>query len=457
MKSTSKILIVLNIVLASLWAWGFPTITGLPCKTSLTSVYVDPSNITDTTITPFENITIAVKISNVTELYGFDIQLNWNTSILNYTSHIVKIPVETYSDGILHQPVLAVKNEVNTSMGTYVLVYSSLQAPSFNGSGTVFEMTFTVLEYGECALTISNSDLSNRKGQPIEHTVTSGYFSNAYYDIAILNVVPSGLAVFIGDILNITVTVINNGTTRNENFNITVFSNSSHIDTKTVLVLPPGEEDTTVFYWNTSSLFPGNYTISANTSIVSGESNIANNQLVDGIIELTNEPINDIAIKSIIPFKTIVFEGYCFSLNITIENQGNLPETFNITIYGNHNILNETRTSLDAGYSETLVYSWEVFDAQAYETYILNATVNKVSGENDTSDNSLEYLGLSITYPGDIDSDHDVDIFDIVQIALDYGSIKGDQVYDPNSDVDCDGDVDIFDIVSIVVFYGYKE
>lgn len=457
MKSTTKILIILNLVFASLWVWGLPTITGSPSKTTLPSVYVDPSNITDTTTTPSENITIEVKISNITDLYGFDIRLSWNVSILNYTSHIVKIPVETYPDGILHQPILPIMNEVNTSMGTFVLVYSSLNAPSFNGSGTVFEMTFTVLEYGECTLNINNSDLSNRKGGPIGHTVSDGYFSNAFYDIAILNVIPSRLAAFIGDIVNITVAVINNGTTRNETFNVTVFSNNSQIDTEIVSALPPGEDAILLFHWNTSNLSPGNYTISANTSIMSDEFNIANNQLIDGIIELTNEPIHDIAIKSINPFKTVVFKGYCFSLNVTIENQGNLPETFNITIYGNQNILNETHALLDAGYSKTLVYSWEVFDAQAYEDYILNATVSKVDGENDTSDNSLEYMGLTVTYPGDIDDDHDVDIFDIVQIALDYGSVKGDQEYNPNSDTDCDGDVDIFDIISIVVFYGYKE
>ena len=457
MKSASKILIILNIAFACLWVWGLPTTTGSPSKTALPSVYVDPSNITDTTITPSENITIAVKISNITDLYGFDIQLSWNVSILNYISHIVKIPVETYPDGILHQPVIPIMNEVNASIGTFALVYSSLNAPSFNGSGTVFEMTFTVLDYGECALNISNSDLSNRKGQPIDHTVSNGYFSNAFYDIVILNVIPSSLAAFIGDFINITVVVVNNGTTRDETFNVTAFSNNSQIQTETVSALPPGEEDTLLFLWNTSNLSPGNYTLSANASIVSDEYNIANNQLVNGIIELTNEPIHDIAVKSITPFKTVVFEGYCFSLNITIENQGNLPETFNITIYGNQNVLNETYTSLDAGYSKTLVYSWDLFDAQAYEDYILNATVNKVDGENDTSDNSLEYMGLTVTYPGDIDGDHDVDIFDIVLIALGYGSVKGDQEYNPNSDIDCDGDIDIFDIVSIVVFYGYKE
>lgn len=449
---------MLYIVFASQWIfWGFPIKTKAPSQTILPSVYVDPPNITDMNIDPFENITIALKISNVTGFYGFDIQLSWNISILNYTSHIVKIPVETYLDGVLHQPVLVIMDEANASMGTYAIVYSSLQAPSFNGSGTVFEMTFTVLEYGECDLSISNSDLSNKKGQPIEHTVTNGHFSNAYYDVAIHSVILSDHAAFIGDIANITVVALNNGTTRNETFNVTAFYNNSYIDAKTVSTLPPGDEETIIFYWNTSNLSPGKYTISAKTSIVLDEDNIANNELQDGTITLAIEPIHDIAIKSIIPFKTTIFEGYCFSLNLTLENQGNLPETFNLTIYGNQNTLNETHILLDAGYSLTLVYTWESFNAQAYESFILNATLSRVNGENDTIDNSLIFTGLTIVHPGDVDNDHDVDIFDIVQIAIGYGSIAGDLIYNPNSDVDCDGVIDIFDIVSIVIFYGFRE
>lgn len=459
MRLAIGVLIVLSLILISPLTLGFPfrsEIQGMTTPTSLPRVYVDPSNITDPAITPSENFTVKVKISNVTELYGFDIQLSWNTSILNYTRHLVKIPVETYPDGVLHQPFLQVKNEVNASTGTYIIVYSSLQAPSFNGSGIIFEITFTVVGYGECVLDITNSDLSNRKAQPIEHTVEDGYFNNAYYDVAVCSVVPSALNVYIGDTVNITVVVLNNGTTRHETFNVSVFYAEVLIDLKAILALPQGEERTITFYWNTSDTSPGNYTLSANASIVTSEYETANNRLEDGVITLTVETIHDVAITSMIPLKTFVFEGYCFSLNVTIKNQGNLPETFNVTLYANNNLLNRTQITLDAGYSKTIVFKWEAVDAIAYEDYILNATADEVNGENDTSDNSLSFAGLIIVHPGDIDGDRDVDIFDIVQVALAYGSKKGDQTYNANFDIDCNDSIDIFDIISIVSFYGYK-
>jgi hypothetical protein len=40
-----------------------------------------------------------------------------------------------------------------------------------------------------------------------------------------------------------------------------------------------------------------------------------------------------------------------------------------------------------------------------------------------------------------------VDIFDIVQMALIYGTTAGNPEYDPYCDVDSDGDIDIFDLV----------
>jgi len=96
---------------------------------------------------------VAVVIENVAILYGFDFQLNWTTEYLEYDSHIVTIPVNTYSTsqppsphpGVLHSPILPVKNEVNASAGTYWIGYSSMYpASTFNGSGTVAVFTFKV-------------------------------------------------------------------------------------------------------------------------------------------------------------------------------------------------------------------------------------------------------------------------------------------------------------------------
>ena len=140
-------------------------------------VYVDPPTVTG--LPPSSEFTIEVKIANVTEFYGFDLQLRWDPAVLDYVSHIAKIPVETFPDGVLHQTILTIKNEANSTAGTYWLSASSMfPAPSFNGSGTVFEITFHVKAIGQCLLEIYSHELARVDASAIPHNVEHGFFSN---------------------------------------------------------------------------------------------------------------------------------------------------------------------------------------------------------------------------------------------------------------------------------------
>lgn len=138
-----------------------------------------------------DTFTISVKIVNVTGLYAFEIQFTWNPELIRHVSHVVKIPVETYPDGVLHKGSLGITElanqlDENASMpwsepGTrYWAGFSSKgEAESFSGSGTVFEMTFRVVGKGYCPLEILFSELSDKDAQPIYHEVTNGLFSTA--------------------------------------------------------------------------------------------------------------------------------------------------------------------------------------------------------------------------------------------------------------------------------------
>ena len=119
-----------------------------------TVVYVDPQNVT---AFPGETFVITVKVANVTNLYGLDIQLTWDPAIIKYVNHTVMIPMDDVPGGILHKPIMMVKNEVNEvgierKSGVfepellYWVACVSFTAPSsFNGTGTVFSMAFEVI------------------------------------------------------------------------------------------------------------------------------------------------------------------------------------------------------------------------------------------------------------------------------------------------------------------------
>ena len=138
---------------------------------------------------PGTQFNITVKIYNVTNLYGFDLKFRWNTTFLKYVSHSVSVPRDTYVDGVLWNPILQLADEVNTTGGTYWISYASMApAPSFNGTATVFTMTFEVIkqpydyETGgpeinpvDTVLDFSSTDLAPRVSEgpvvPITHSV----------------------------------------------------------------------------------------------------------------------------------------------------------------------------------------------------------------------------------------------------------------------------------------------
>jgi hypothetical protein len=103
-------------------------------------------------------------------------------------------------------------------------------------------------------------------------------------DIAITSITLSSNSVFIGETIGINVSVANNGT-ESETFDLSVYDNSSLIETRQVIELAPSAQETLAFTWNTSSVSPGFYRISADAPLP-GDPTPWDNILVDGIVEI---------------------------------------------------------------------------------------------------------------------------------------------------------------------------
>jgi len=138
-------------------------------------ISIDPANITAGV---GEQFNISVRVDNVTGLYGLGLTFRWGVEVLDYVSHVITVPVETYPNGVLHTPTLLVKNDTERAdiLGIYELGVSSLGPKSFNGSGTIFNMTFQVLMEGECYFYVQDSELSDKSADPIDHETVDGYF-----------------------------------------------------------------------------------------------------------------------------------------------------------------------------------------------------------------------------------------------------------------------------------------
>jgi len=137
-------------------------------QSSTPVVHVEPQNVTG------NFFTISVNVTDVMNLYGFTIRFAWGSQVLGYVSKEAKLGTPGW---LLYPSVLKIKDEVDEAAGTYTLsAQSLLPAPSFNGSGWAFKITFELLREGECWLYLHSTDLWNKSASPIAHSKQDGYF-----------------------------------------------------------------------------------------------------------------------------------------------------------------------------------------------------------------------------------------------------------------------------------------
>jgi hypothetical protein len=105
------------------------------------------------------------------------------------------------------------------------------------------------------------------------------------HDIAVTNVTPQSRFVYVGDFLDVNVTVKNKGT-QTESFQLTlIYDQINNITTINVDNLAAGTERNIIFHWNTTTISVGNHTISAYAKPVPLEENTGDNTLTDGQVQ----------------------------------------------------------------------------------------------------------------------------------------------------------------------------
>jgi len=109
------------------------------------------------------------------------------------------------------------------------------------------------------------------------------------HDIAVISVTPSLTSVRLGELVNVTVIVENQGTANETNFNVTVYYDATVVKTKTVQNLEAGASTTLTFTWNTTGVREEvynttkkekTYFINATASTVAGETETGDNTLL---------------------------------------------------------------------------------------------------------------------------------------------------------------------------------
>jgi parallel beta-helix repeat protein len=166
---------------------------------------------------------------------------------------------------------------------------------------------------------------------------------------------------------------------------------------------------------------------------------------------------HDVAITNMTPFKTVVGQGYSTFINVTVANQGDYSETFNLTAYANTTIIQTKQVALTGGSFVAITFTWNTAGF-AKGNYTISAYSWPVQGQTNTSNNTfMAPEVIHVVMPGDAKVDRVISILDVVMVTSRYGAKRGDKNYDPNVDWNNDGKIDILDVVIVTSHYGQKD
>jgi len=114
-----------------------------------------------------------------------------------------------------------------------------------------------------------------------------------------------------------------------------------------------------------------------------GEGNV---NATDIKIFYVNMPIHNVAIVNVTPKETVIVQNQTTSINVTVVNEGNYTETFNVTLYHDSTEIGFQTLTLNGSKSRVLTFEWNTTGVP-YGNYTIKAEASEVSEEADTQDN----------------------------------------------------------------------
>ncbi len=164
-----------------------------PLESSSTTVLADPPHVLNASLQAASTFTVNVNVSDVSDLFTWQINLNWNASVLNVSrilpgEFLARSVNETSSEALGGLVI----NSTDNTLG-YSLFAESILAnvTGISGNGTLVSIEFLVLDYGWTHLNITvtgdfPTTLLDSAGTNVTLTIplyttnssVNGYFSN---------------------------------------------------------------------------------------------------------------------------------------------------------------------------------------------------------------------------------------------------------------------------------------
>jgi hypothetical protein len=226
-----------------------------------------------------------------------------------------------------------------------------------------------------------------------------------------------------------------------------------------------------------------NVTIGGNTTLTAGDgshlvvvyaNDTSGNVGSSSIVHFTARTgVIDIGVIFVRLSKDVVCEGYSMLVDVTVKNEGDYVESFNVTLYANNTKISSQPATLNPGKNTTLMFAWGTTGFSIYGRYNITATLDPMPGELDISDNTLSGGAVIIAHLGDINGDGKVDVQDLARVSAGFGSVRINDRNDPkywqywhpipdstcphtpNADINNDGKIELQDLARTSASFGW--
>lgn len=411
-----------------------------------TVVYVEPPTVESETLTAGSTFNVTVKVVNIPAdpgIAGFQFKLSWNFSVLNGVG-MQEVMFHNVTPEAELDNLWKLKHTVANDSVSYGYTFQDLDRAReggympISGNYTVAEIKLKVNGLGKTTLRLENIVLGDAAGNKLPCDSADGYFSNlplARPPVSNFSYSPEKPRV------NETVT----------------FNGSASYDPDGTIVSYRWDfgdyniTTATIPYIAHTYSLPGNYSVTLNVTDSNGLWNTTTSLMNVRIA------VHDIAITEIKPYSTTVPTNSNTNISVTVENQGDYTETFNVTLYVNNTSI-ESRTINNVPEKTPIVIDFTWNTTGFLGSCILSATASNVTGETDEADNTLIdgqiVVRARVQLQGDMNSDGIVDIYDAILLANAINSKPGDQNWNFAADINGDNVVDIYDAILLANNYG---
>jgi hypothetical protein len=234
------------------------------------------------------------------------------------------------------------------------------------------------------------------------------------------------------------------------------------------------DEDDSAGYIAIGLLYTTSVTISTNTSLVEiefyvkdygtsplhfdssdmrdGSGNPIPHGTQDGFVRIF---MRNIIVQEITFTVIETYVGRTIPINVTVLNDGDIPETFNVSLFYDTTLIEKQPVvDLAPKTNITLNFFWDTTGvAPSLTPYTIKAEATILPHETNTLDNTLIGGTIKLKIIGDVNGDGTVNIDDLIAWDAAYGTHPGEPHWNEQADINNDGVVNEADAQLILDHY----